>query len=168
MKPQIRPKVAAPSEGPDLESFKPYLKIDKNGLDEAMAAQADLFFRVAEEYSLAVSRREEAKEALNTTDAELGQQHRTAKTAEEKVTEGQIKDRVQKDPKHQAAFTHYAERRKRAELLGALKEAFQERGRMLRDLGHLYATGYFTVTTAKGASSRIGRDALAEARGRTE
>ena len=159
MKPTIRTPL------PDRTAeFREYLKIDKDGLDEALSQQADLFFRVAEEYALAISEREEAKEGLNTVDADLGLKLRTGKKADEKVTEGLIKDRVQKDPEHKVAFDTYAKKRRRAEQLAALKEAFQERGRMLRDLGNLYATGYFTITAAKGAASRVGREVLNRAR----
>lgn len=161
MKPMIRPRKPEPDTATE---FREYLKIDKDGLDEALAQQADLFFRVAEEYAFAISEREEAKEALNTVDAETGLKLRIGKKEDEKMTEGSIKDWVQKDPQHKLAFDNYARKRRRAEQLAALKEAFQERGRMLRDLGNLYATGYFTITASKGAASRIGRERLAQAR----
>jgi hypothetical protein len=163
----MRPKVKSPPptvKTDTLVEFRSYLKIDKNSLTEAMAEQADLFFRVGEECALAVSRRDEAKEALSTVDAELGQELRNGKKTEDRVTEGAIKDKIQTNPRHLRAFEAHTEAKKQAERLVALRDAFQERGRMLRDLGQLYAAGYFTVESSKGAAADIGRAALASAR----
>ena len=150
-----------------LREFREYLKIDKTGLEEAMAQQADLFFRVSEEYELAVSLREEAKEKLATVDSDLGINLRGS-DKKEKPTEGQIKDMVQSHTRHRAAHEHWANCRRRAARLLSLKEAFQERGRMLRDLGNLYATGYFTTIASKGAASTVGREKLRQARNGNE
>lgn len=163
----VRPKLrqATKTSEPDVsEEFRGYLQIDTNDLNEAMAGQADLFFRVAEAYADVVSKRDAAKEYLNTVDAEIGLKLRTSKKQDEKVTEGSIKDQIQNSDEHQAAFESYAELRKQTERLTGLKEAFQERGRMLRDLGNLYATGYFTVTGSKGAEAEIGRQRITRAR----
>lgn len=166
----FRPRVNAPPAHAKqseqlITEFRSYLNIDKEGLDEAMARQADLYFRIGEACALAISRRDEAKEALNTVDADLGRVLRGAKKGvEEKRTEGAIKDLIQTDAEHQAAYKRYNDARNEAEVLAALRDAFQERGRMLRDLGHLYATGYFTVRSSTGAAADIGREQLRRAR----
>lgn len=148
-----------------LTEFRNYLKIDKDALSEAMAEQADLFFRVGDACANANSEREEAKEHLSTVDSELGQSFRGGKKKDDlKITEGSVKDLIQTNQRHQEAFEVYLEAKKRAEQLVALRDAFQERGRMLRDLGNLYATGYFTVTASKGAAADIGREQLARVR----
>lgn len=161
----MRPKIGeGNSGGKDIfTEFKTYLKIDKDGLDEAMAEQADLLFRASDEYATTVSLRDAAKEKLDTVDAQLGLDQRSAKT-DERVTEAAIKERIQTHPKHEIAFTNYTKLKERAERLFGLKNAVQERGRMLRDLSSLYASGYFTVTSSKGAEARLGRGAMSAAR----
>lgn len=167
MRPTV--KKAAPPRTDVMAEFRNYLSIDKDNLTEAMAAQADLFFRVGEECAIAVSERDEAKERIATVDAEIGQSCRlkNGKKPEEKVTESGIKDQIQINTQHQQAFEAYAESKKRAEQFIALRDAFQERGRMLRDLGNLYGAGYFSITASKGAAADIGRARLNEARGRS-
>lgn len=163
MRPMVRKPI--PAKPDVLEEFRQYLKIDKDALTEAMAVQADLFFRVGDECSLAVSERDEAKERIATVDAEIGHRLRAKKgKSEDRVTESAIKDAIQTDPQHQVAFENYATAKKRAEQFTALRDAFQERGRMLRDLGQLYAAGYFTVASSKGAAADIGRARLTQAR----
>ena len=169
MKPVIRPSVATTvkqqAENIDLDlvgQIRPLLKIDKEALDTAMAEQADLFFRVSEAYALAVSRRDAAKEFISAEDAHLDMELRVGKA--EKPTESQIKALIQTHQRHLAAYGKYAQEKKNADILGGLKEALQDRGRMLRDLGNLYSAGYFTVSSSKGAASRLGREVLNHAR----
>ena len=174
MRPTVKKPILPKTDTLDtLVEFPAYLNIDKDNLTEAMAAQADLFFRVGEEYAIAISEREEAKERVAIIDAELGQDSRlkkgkVGKAKEERLTESAIKDLIQINPKHLQAFEAYTATKKRAERFTALRDAFQERGRMLRDLGQLYAAGYFSITVSKGAAADIGRARLNEARGRTQ
>lgn len=165
---KVKPKIALASPTSQarslIEEFQQYLQIDKTKLDEAMASQGDLFFRVGEAYANAVSERDAAKEALNAVDAELSRDCRVPGKTDQKMTEGSIKDIVQGHPQHAQAFELYNNAKHLAERLSALRDAFQERGRMLRDLGNLYATGYFTTTATQGAVANIGRERLREAR----
>ncbi len=168
MRPTV--KKSSPPRSDVLEEFRTYLLIDKDNLTEVMASQADLFFRVGEECAIAISVRDEAKERIATVDAEIGQHLRltNSKKPEGKVTEAGIKDQIQINSQHQQAFGEYADAKKRAERFIALRDAFQERGRALRDLGQLYAAGYFSISASKGAAADIGRARLNEARGRTQ
>lgn len=165
-----RPKVKTAAKAPSLSSsrllaeFRDYLQIDTEELNDAMAKQADLFFKIGEECSLAISRRDEAKENLNTVDADLGQSLRNTKKGDDKRTEGAVRDLIQTDTRHQEAFEKYNMARRDAAVLESLRDAFQERGRMLRDLGQLYAAGYFTVRSSKNAAADIGREQLRRAR----
>lgn len=124
-----------------VDEFREYLKIDKSSLDDELAAQSELFYAIGEMYVTAVSIRDELKETMATTDALLDQ--RVRKVAKDKVTEAQVKGQIQLEPEHTKAHNAYLEAKTEADILGALKDAFKERGYMLRDLCSLYVSGYY-------------------------
>jgi hypothetical protein len=160
---------------PDIEEFKRYLKIDKHALDQELEEQPMLFFQISEAFVQAGAERDMLKEQLATVDAKLDNAARdTYNKAEEKYTEAMIKNHVQTDKKHVGAFKLWLEAKKQADLLQVLKEAFQSRGYMIRDLCSLYSDNYFSEASVKGTpktdrtSYSVGRQRIAEARGRRE
>lgn len=148
----------------DLEGS---LKIDQHALDEALIQQPDLFYRVSKELTLAVSRRDLAKQELEELIAELGNDVRvTAVRNEEKVTEGGIKEKVTMDNSVKRAEREMLSHSRIVGQLTALKDAYVQRSYMLKDLAGLYVANYYTDSAGSGrdpnaVKNRAGEDARA-------
>jgi hypothetical protein len=130
----------------DLEEFRGYLAIDKHALDKELMQQSQLFFTVADELVLALSKRDALKEGLATIDAGLDKKYRAGNS---KVTETAIKSMVQLDREHQLAMGQYLQLKLEADQLAALKEAFQQRNYAIRDLCQLFVSQYFAQDSVK-------------------
>lgn len=159
----------------DIEEFKRYLKIDKHALDKELEQQPMLFFKVSEAFIEAASERDMLKEQLATVDAKLDSKVRKDyDMADEKYTEAMVKNVVQTDRKHEDAATKYFDAKRQADLLFALKEAFQSRAYMLKDMCSLYTANYFEESSVRAdartdqATYRMGRERIATARSRRE
>lgn len=150
-----------------IDEFKKYLEINKHNLDQEIMQHPSLLFKIADAYLEAVAERDSCKEALASTDAELDAQIREELEGE-KSTETMVKNRVQLHGHHISAYESYFDAKRRADVLGALKEAFVTRGHMLRDLVQLHTTQYWENTSVTGADPehRRVRQRLAEARER--
>lgn len=125
-----------------LAEFRRYLQIDKLALDDEIIRQPSLFFEVSEAYAEAAVDRDGLKEYLITIDAQLDAKIR-AELGDAKATEAMIKGRIQTDKEHQSAVNDWLTAKAKADQLGALKEAFQQRSYMLRDLVSLHTANYF-------------------------
>ena len=136
----------------DLEEYRRYLRIDKHALDQELVEQPSLLFQISEAFVQAAAERDMLKELLATTDAKLDADVRS-QHADEKYTEAMVKNQVQTNKKHDQAMLKFLDAKKQAELLFALKEAFQTRSYMIRDLCSLYNANYFEEASAKGTGS---------------
>lgn len=134
----------------EIDELRNYLKIDKHKLDEELEEQPMLLFQISEAYVQAAAERDMLKEALATTDAKLDKKAREyLDKREEKVTEAMVKNFVLTDKEHEKATQAYFDAKNQADLLFALKEAFQSRGYFLRDLATLYTANYYEQGVAK-------------------
>ena len=153
------------------DEFRQYLKIDKHALDQELEEQPMLLFQISEAYVQAAAERDMLKEQLATADAKLDNKIRMD-YGDTKYTEAMVKNSIQTDKKHDAAMLKYLDAKKQADLLLALKEAFQSRGYMIRDLCSLYNANYFEEASVRGtgetnrATYSKGRQRIAEARER--
>lgn len=127
-----------------------HLAIDKTALDDEVIRQPVLFYMVSEQLTDAIAARDTAKEELAATDAELDHKWRKqlSKT-HPKVTEGLITSHITTSPDHEKAFLNYLDAKTKADKLLALKEAFQQRSYMLRDLVSLYSANYYEDASLK-------------------
>ena len=131
-----------------LNEYREYLKIDRTDLESALLQQADLWFRVAEEHAKAVSIRDQAYENIKQTDAKLNKEIRSEYEAEGvRVTESAINAAVLTHPEHVEAVETYLEAKQRADKLAALKDSFQQRSYMLRELTQMFLHGHFVTAT---------------------
>jgi len=136
-----------------MEELKKYLSIDKKALDDEVSNQATLFFNVAEAAISATAKRDAWKEELSQAEAKLDLQFREEfEEAKTKYTESQIKSLITADPDRCKINEAYLKAKAECEGLNALKEAFHQRGYMLRDLCQLYIANYF-----EDSSVRIGQ-----------
>lgn len=134
-----------------IEEFRDYLVIEKTALDEELSHQAELLFKISDEYALATALRDELKEKLAVVDAELDDEvRRDIEIAGDKVTEGMVKANIHTSKKHQQAYDAYARAKKRADRLLALKESFKDRGFMIRSLCDLFVSNYFEANSVRG------------------
>lgn len=152
--------------GPDpmaeYEAFKAKLEIDRDRLDAAVMEQAQVFDEIGERHIRACDLRDAAKTRLAIKDSELAVRYRMKLNASrEKSTDSIVNDYVLLDPSRGIENDIYTARKKEADLWGILREAFEQRMRMLRELVSLHATGYFN-TQSMDAPKNIVRDALAE------
>ncbi len=130
--------------GIDVDEYRQHLLIDKDTLDENISVQPDLFFRVSTAYALACSKRDQAKEDLKQSDAELDLDIRHELQENEiKFTEGKIANLITSHERHVEAAGVYLDTCEEANILGALKDAFSQRSYMLRELVELYTVGYY-------------------------
>jgi len=143
---------------PTIKELHKALRIDPNNLDEMMMEHPMLFWSVSEQYVLAASIRDEAKENISITDAKMNSKVRKAIEKEgEKVTEKLVEARINIDPSHIKSVQDHRDAKEKAELWFALKESYQSRGYMLREMASLYVSNYYSAE-----SSGKGQDASAE------
>jgi hypothetical protein len=125
----------------DLENG---LRIDEHALDEALVQQPDLFYRVSKQLALLISRRDAKKQELAEEEAKADAETReTALKRKDKVTEAEVKSMTRLDPgviKVSGELLHFS---RLVGELSALKEAFQQRSYVLKDLVGLYVAGYY-------------------------
>lgn len=137
-----------------ITELKAYLEIDKHSLDDELVRQPALFFKVADAYVEAVAERDSCKEELAAVDAELDPKIRGRfEQMGDKYTEAMVKAEIQLAKKHQDAFDTFNLAKARADRLLALKEAFQQRNYMLKELASLYVSNYYDKTSVQGTSS---------------
>ena len=160
----------------EFSHLREKLLIDKNDLDSAMIEQPVLFQEVSERYVLAQSEAISAKEKLAGVDALLAHELRTKwNISGEKYTETKLGDAVQGEPKHIVGYDHWSALARRAAYLGALKESYDQRSKMLRELGQLFVVGYFSRATSgagkrdvDAAQAAAGREGMRKLRQREE
>lgn len=121
--------------GMSQEQLRGQLSIDKDALDDCLMEQPDLYYYVAEGYALAVAARDAAKLDLEQTTAEKAERIRAAAlAADEKLTEASISRQLATDTDIADLEEGLLELRAKADMWQALKEAFQQRSFMLREL----------------------------------
>ncbi len=136
----------------NLTELKNYLVINARDLDNELIRQSSLFFSISESYVEAVSIRDTKKEELASVDAELDA---LARLTNDKPTENRIKGMIQLNPKHQEAFVAYNEAKLMADRLGAMKEAFHQRGSMLKELAQLAISNLYEVASSSQSPNAV-------------
>lgn len=133
-----------------LAELQQHLAIDKAVLDDEVIRQPMLFYTISEALTDAFALRDGAKEELASVDAEMDSvwRKKLSKT-DARVTEKLVQNCVQCSSEHEKAFEAYLQAKTYADKLLALKEAFQQRSYMLRDLVSLYSANYYEVSSIK-------------------
>lgn len=127
-----------------LSDLQQGLKIDKTELDEASIVQPELFFRVSDRLALAQSRRDAVKQWIDVVEARVdGEVRARAIANEEKLSESAIRSRITLDAEVIAANNDLLRLNHAVMEVQALKDAFQQRSYVLKDLTQLHSTGYF-------------------------
>lgn len=140
---------------PTIAELKEQLAIDKSVLDDEVIRQPMLFYTVSEQLTDAIAERDGAKEDLASVDARLDTKWRKKLSdGNKRVTEGLIQSHVQTDPEHEKAFDVWLAAKTKADLLEALKVAFQQRSYMLRDLVALYSANYYEDASVRPSKAQ--------------
>lgn len=121
-----------------------YLIIDKHDLERSCREQPNVFYSVARELALAVSRRDAAKQNIQIVEGKVdGNVRRIAQRKDEKITEREVDAKKRNDSEYVEAVTLYMRLNHAVNILSALKEAFQQRSYVLKEMVTLYVQEYY-------------------------
>ena len=143
-----------------LDEMEKWLKIDRENLDEEVMRQPELFYRVSAELASAISDRDGAKDLMNRTEARIKEDIREEwRKEEKKFTVTEVDDAASRHPKFKSRQEEYRAASQRVELVSAMKEAFQQRSYMLRELSSLWVNNYFQDSSTKSGDTKKVEDA---------
>lgn len=127
-----------------IEELRKGLKIDVDSLDEELVTQPDRYDRAGRNYARVISRRDKKDNELEVLKATLDKEIREQAAAdEEKITEPQIKQSIQRDPDYIKVQGEYFDLKRQASEFESLRDAYKQRAYILGNLVDLYSTGYF-------------------------
>lgn len=132
----------------EMAFYEAGVKIDSNGLDQALMEQPENFRKVSKAYAMAFSRRDKLKDIIKRVRAEAHGRIRQEST--EKLTETALSMKVEADPSVLAAIDNYHESCAEAAELESLKQSYDQRAYVLKDLSNLWQSGYFQSASARG------------------
>lgn len=124
--------------------------IDQDALDEGILQQPDLLYRVSQQLTLQISRRDAAKQLLAEVEAFVDIAIRRAAEGS-KTTEKEVKSHCEIDPKVIEATRTLLQLSHSVRQLDDLKEAIISRGYALKELVNLYVNNYYVSSGEAGA-----------------
>lgn len=161
IRPRTTPQTASTRSASDYDALRERIKIDRDALDKSVEEQAQVFLEVCDRHVNALSLRDEARDKLSRRDAEIARDARQkGEKSGTRVTEANINDSVMLHADHIKLSAELAELKKQSDLWGVLRDAFDQRMRMIRELVNLYAMGYYGANGSVGPRNTV-RDSLA-------
>jgi hypothetical protein len=138
---------------PTIEELEAHLAIDQNALEDSVRLQPDLFYEVAKQLTLSISRRDAAKRQLKDIEAKVYLDIRSSSSnREQRITEKEIESEVRLDGEVKDAETELAKLELEVGQLFALKDSFSQRGAALGDLVKLYLSNYYGISTDRAGN----------------
>lgn len=136
--------VSQSHDGTAIAELEKAMAIDPHALDEALIRQPDAFYRVSQRLALLISRRDAAKQDLQEIEAEADRDIRKAASRnEEKLSEVNIKSMIRLDRDVKEGERTLLDLNAAVNQWQALKEGFQQRSYVLKDLVNLHMASYF-------------------------
>lgn len=132
-----------------LDWYKESLKLDKHDLDNCCINQPEIFEKVSSDLARYTSLRDEAKRSVVDLEASVDVELRKA-SSDKKITERELAALVRVDVRVQEAHDTLAYRTYVVARLAALKEAFEHRRAMIKELVVLHQLGYWGDTSGRG------------------
>lgn len=126
-----------------ISELEDALQIDEHALDEALIRQPDAFYRVSKKLAIVISQRDAAKQALQEEEAYADERARESIPSGERVTDTAVKAIIRLDKKVMEGSDRLLKLNRNVGLLQALKEAFQQRSYVMKDLVSLYVANYY-------------------------
>jgi len=122
-----------------VDDFRNKLRIDREDLERCLVEHAQLFWQISEQSVLAAATRDAAKLAMEQLHAALDAEVRQdlAHREEGKITEAQVSNAIKGKSEMADAQETLQDAKIEADQWSALKEAFYQRGYMLRELVQL-------------------------------
>jgi len=146
----------------DVDEYHAALAIDKDDLERCLMEQSESFYHVARETAYAAARRDASKYDLESAEALQGQKIRLESASDkQRVTEAAIAERLAILPNIQKLNMQLLKDKAHAEAWTALKEAFQQRSFMLRELVALRLRQHYDIAMEHGSGQT--RAALGDA-----
>ena len=140
----------------DVHQLELGLRIDQNALEVALQEQPELFHRVSKALAVEISLRDEAKQLLAETEAEVDLSIRKENHKKEiKMSEAEIAANKRMDSDVKADATTYLNLCKTTNKLIVLKESFQQRSYALKELVSLYVANYYTASEHSATNSSL-------------
>jgi hypothetical protein len=139
---------------PTLEQYRNMLPVNKLRLDDELEIQAQVQMDISSECARLNTKALEAENYLKSIEAEL---FIRLKDKAEKMTADEVKARIRVHEDRVRAWEHYQTIRETHEHWTGLLSAWITKGYKLADIGGLYASDYFAMTTIKrpdGARTR--------------
>lgn len=152
-----------------LEDLQRGLRIDQHALEDSCREHAELFYKVANEYTNFVSLRDEAKQDLSETEATADARIRhDIELSGDKVTEKAVESAKLLDAQVKRARERVMDYNRIVGEWNALKEAYSQRGYVLKDMVQLYLARYYSDMDHTSNRAREGRAANIKERARNE
>jgi hypothetical protein len=153
------------------DEYRKFLRIDRDGLDECLMEQPEVYHHVSEAFAAAAARRDKIKldyeEAEATEDARIRLEALNSQT---KLTESMVERTFKRNAQLQKMQRLLLSARAEAERWKALKEGFEQRSFMLRELVSLTISQSYDLGLERGAvkdrAASIRRQAGEERRSR--
>lgn len=128
----------------DFAELEARLTIDPDALDAEIISYTSFFYHVGLGYADAVSLRDAAKEDVAVYEANLSREIRAAAAANgEKITEAAIAARITADDRRLELVERHIRARLACERWSVLRDSFQQKGHMLREMVELHKVNYF-------------------------
>ncbi len=142
-----------------LARLEAELRIDRDGLDECVIMQPELYYHVASGHAMAVAERDALKLDFEQEEAKEGLSiRRAAAQIEEKLTEASLRDRLKTAKGLADLERDLQDAKAEAERWSALRDAYSQRSYMLRELVALH------LSRLGGSSMGGAKAELADAR----
>lgn len=134
-----------------LAEARSKLFINRHALEIGLSEQPELFAQVSYMAALYASLRDQAKNNVSVVEAETASLIRQQfMDTGEKVTEAAIKEELAQHSATKKANKNYLSVKKEADIWQAMKDSYDQRGKMIRELVHLYISGYYQRQEIKG------------------
>jgi hypothetical protein len=134
------------------------LRIDDDDIDRCLIEQPEYFYIAAEMVAQATGRRDTLKLQRDELLAELDQMLRKkAEEDEEKLTETALNNRLKTLPKIKEANRAYIEACRIVDEAAAMKDSYQQRSYMLRELNASANAKLYNLGLERGAGGARGR-----------
>ena len=139
----------------NVDRLRDSLVIDRDGLGECLIEQPQLYYDVASAHVESVARRDALKLDVEEVQAKVDKRIRDeAATKDTKITEASIQQTLRLDPKVADMARKSLAAREESDRLAALKDAYQQRSFMLRELVALRISERGDIALANGAGQR--------------